>query len=82
MEEMSNKALIIAVSLIVTMTIASGILYTINQVRQLYKQVYETNTSIQSSFDEFSAYDGGWATNIKFCDSAGHILLILRFEEK
>lgn len=31
---------------------------------------------------QFSAYDGGWATNIKFCDSAGHILLILRFEEK
>ena len=31
---------------------------------------------------QFSAYGGGWATNIKFCDSAEHILLILRFEEK
>ena len=66
MEEMSNKALIIAVSLIVTMTIASGVLYTINQVRQLYKQIYETNTSIQSSFDEFSAYDGGEKTYLDF----------------
>jgi hypothetical protein len=66
MEQMSNKALIIAVSLIVTMTIASSILYTINQVKQLYKQVYETNTSIQSSFDEFSAYDGGVKTYLDF----------------
>lgn len=31
---------------------------------------------------QFSAYDGGWATNINFYDRSGHILLILRFEEK
>ena len=50
---MSNKALIIAVSLIVTMAIASSVLLIINQVVTVYGQVYETDTSIQSGFDEF-----------------------------
>lgn len=57
MDYMSNKALIIAVSLIVTMTIASAVLYTVNQVTGIYKTVYETDTLIQSNFDEFDAYD-------------------------
>lgn len=55
---MSNKALIIAVSLLVTMTIASAVLLIINQVTGVYRTVYETDTSIQSNFDEFDAYDG------------------------
>jgi len=54
---MSNKALIIAVSLIVTMAIASSVLLIINQVVTVYGQVYETDTSIQSGFDEFDSYD-------------------------
>lgn len=55
---MSNKALIIAVSLLVTMTIASAVLLIINQVTGVYRTVYETDTLIQSNFDEFDAYDG------------------------
>lgn len=54
---MSNKALIIAVSLIVTMAIASAVLLIINQVVTVYGQVYETDTSIRSGFDEFDSYD-------------------------
>ena len=54
---MSNKALIIAVSLIVTMAIASAVILIINQVVTVYGQVYETDTSIQSGFDEFDSYD-------------------------
>lgn len=57
MDYMSNKALIIAVSLIVTMAIASSVLLIINQVVTVYGQVYETDTSIQSGFDEFDSYD-------------------------
>ena len=57
MDYMSNKALIIAVSLIVTMAIASAVLLIINQVVTVYGQVYETDTSIQSGFDEFDSYD-------------------------
>ena len=49
---MSNKALIIAVSLLVTMTIASAVLLIINQVTGVYRTVYETDTLIQSNFDE------------------------------
>lgn len=64
MDYMSNKALIIAVSLIVTMTIASAVLFTINQVKGIYKTVYETDTLIQSNFDEFDAYDGAVKTKL------------------
>ena len=57
MDYMSNKALINAVSLIVTMAIASAVILIINQVVTVYGQVYETDTSIQSGFDEFDSYD-------------------------
>lgn len=61
---MSNKALVIAVSLLITMGIASAVLYTINQVMGVYKTVYETDTLIQSNFDEFDAYDGAEKTKL------------------
>lgn len=61
---MSNKALIIAVSLLITMGIASAVLYTTNQVMGIYKTVYETDTLIQSNFDEFDAYDGAVKTKL------------------
>lgn len=61
---MSNKALIIAVSLLVTMAIASAVLLIVNQVMSIYKEVYETDTLIQSGFDEFDAYDGTVKTKL------------------
>ena len=70
MDYMSNKALIIAVSLIVTMTIASAVLYTVNQVTGIYKNVYETDTLIQSNFDEFDAYDGTVKTKLDLLNTA------------
>lgn len=70
MESISNKALIIAVSLIVTMAIASSVLYTINQVKRVYKQVYETDVSIQSSFRDFDAYDGAVKTKLEWYNTA------------
>ena len=65
MDYMSNKTLIIAVSLIVTMAIASAVLLIINQVVTVYGQVYETDTSIQSGFDEFDSYDNTQKTALE-----------------
>lgn len=70
MDYMSNKALVIAVSLLITMGIASAVLYTINQVMGVYKTVYETDTSIQSNFDEFDAYDGAVKTELDLLNTA------------
>ena len=69
MDYMSNKALIIAVSLIVTMAIASAVLLIINQVVTVYGQVYETDTSIQSGFDEFDSYDNTEKTLLEFLNT-------------
>lgn len=69
MDYMSNKALIIAVSLIVTMAIASSVLLIINQVTAIYGQVYETDTSIQNTFDEFDSYDNTEKTLLEFLNT-------------
>ena len=69
MDYMSNKALIIAVSLIVTMTVASSVLLIINQVTTIYGQVYETDTSIQNTFDEFDSYDNTEKTLLEFLNT-------------
>lgn len=70
MDYISNKALIIAVSLLITMGIASAVLYTINQVTGIYKTVYETDTLIQSNFDEFDAYDDVEKTKLDLLNTA------------
>lgn len=70
MDYISNKALIIAVSLLITMGIASAVLYTINQVTGIYKTVYETDTLIQSNFDEFDAYNDVEKTKLDLLNAA------------
>lgn len=70
MDYISNKALIIAVSLLITMGIASAVLYTINQVTGIYKTVYETDTLIQSNFDEFDAYNEVEKTKLDLLNTA------------
>lgn len=69
MDYMSNKALIIAVSLIVTMAVASAVFLIINQVTTIYGQVYETDTSIQNTFDEFDSYDNTEKTLLEFLNT-------------
>lgn len=64
MDEISNKAISIGVAVFITIAIASGIFYVINQMKNIYEQVYETNISIQSSFSEFEAYDNTEKTGI------------------
>ena len=57
MDNVTNKAIIIAVGIFVTITITSGILFIINEMRNIYSDVYKTDISINSRFSEFDAYD-------------------------
>lgn len=86
MSYISNKALIIAVSLMITMAIASSVLYILNQTKQVYKTVYETDTSIQSRFDEFDTYDGAEKTGVDFINVVkkyldSDVVYVCKFEE-
>lgn len=54
---MSNKAIVIAVSLLITIAISSAVLLIINQVKGIYTSVYETDTSIRNGVDEFDIYN-------------------------
>lgn len=64
MENSTNKAIVIAVGIFVTVAITSGILFSINEMKNIYSQVYETDTSITSRFSEFDAFDGTIVTGV------------------
>ncbi len=70
MDYLSNKALLIGVALLVTMSIASAVLFTINQVVRIYGDVYNTDTSIQNKFGEFDMYDDVDKTAIDLLNTA------------
>lgn len=62
MDDAANKALTIAVGVLITIIITSGVLFSIAQMQQIYSQVYETDVSIQNRFDEFDTYREGSIT--------------------
>ena len=64
MDEMSNKALLIATGLFVTLIITSSVLFILDQIKNIYSQVYETNISLQDRFNEFEEYDNTTKTGI------------------
>lgn len=64
MDEISNKALLIATGLFVTLIITSSVLFIIDQIKNIYSQVYETNISLQDRFNEFEEYDNTTKTGI------------------
>lgn len=57
MDTVTNKAVVIGVAIFITIAITSGIIYTIGLIRDIYKEVYETDTSISNRFSEFDAFD-------------------------
>ena len=59
MDDASSKALTIAVGVLITIIVTSGVLFSIAQMQQIYSQVYETDVSIQNRFDEFDTYREG-----------------------
>ena len=55
MDSSANKALTIGVALFVTIIVTSGVFLTLNQMKDVYSEVYETDISIQSRFGEYEA---------------------------
>lgn len=70
MDAITNKALMIGVGIFVTIMITSGVFLVIDQMSDIYKQVYETDTSIQSMFGEFDMYNGTYKTGIDLLNAA------------
>jgi len=55
---LSQKALVIAVGIAISLTITSSILFTLNQITLIYQDVYTTDVSIKNQFSEFAMYQG------------------------
>lgn len=70
MDYMSNKALLIGVGLFVTIVITSGVIFTVDKLRDVYKRVYETNTQIEANFDEYDAYENSEKTSLDMLNTA------------
>lgn len=64
MSEISNKAILIAVSLLVTIAITSSIMMVIGFFKDIYSDVEKTDISIRKSFNEFDKYDNTILTGI------------------
>lgn len=64
MNETTNRALMIGVAIFVTLSITSAIFVTINQIKGIYKYVYNTDISLKGKFSEFQAYEGGHFTGL------------------
>ena len=65
MDSSANKALTIGVALFVTIIVTSGVCLTLNQMKDVYSEVYETDISIQSRFGEYEAFDNTSKTGIE-----------------
>lgn len=70
MDTASNRALTIAVAVLVTIVITSGVLFSISQMQNVYKQVYETDVNIQNRFSEYEAYDNTIKTGLDVINAA------------
>lgn len=56
MDEISTRAIIIGVSIFVTLIILTVIVFEFQQIQSVYKQVGQTNISFEEQLDEFDKY--------------------------
>ncbi len=70
MDFLSNKAIMIGVSLFVTMSIVSGVMLVVTQIQGIYKGVYKTNISISRMFSEYDAFDDAQKTGVDLLNAA------------
>ena len=66
MSEISNKAIMIAVSLLVTIAITSSIIAVMGYFREIYAEVDKTDISIRKGFTEYDMYDNTVMTGLQF----------------
>lgn len=70
MDNTTNKALMIGVSLFVTVIVASSVIGVINQIKKVYAGVYNTDTNISSRFSEFTKYEETDRTGLDMINTA------------
>ena len=64
MSEISNKAIMIAVSLLVTIAITSSIITVMGYFKDIYAEVKNTDISLRKNFTEYDMYDNTVMTGI------------------
>ena len=69
MESVTNKALVIAVGIFITIAITSGILFVISAMKDVYEDVYETDISLTSKFSEFDKFDNTEVTGLDIANA-------------
>lgn len=70
MENSVNKALMIGVGIFVTVIIVSGTIAVINQIKNIYAGVYNTDMNISSRFNEFTKYEETDRTGLDMINAA------------
>lgn len=70
MGEAANKAIAFGVGIFITMMIASGVIGIFSQMREIYRQVDSTDTSITSRFGKFAMYDNTTVTGMEVLNCA------------
>lgn len=69
MGEATNKAIMIGVGLFVTLMIVSGIMFIFSQMKEVYKQVGTTDTTIGNRFGEYASYNNTQVTGLAKTES-------------
>ncbi len=64
MDDSATKAIQIAVGIFVTIIITTGVIYVINNIKDIYGGVYKTNVGLQDEFYEFDEYENTEKTGI------------------
>lgn len=70
MDNTINKALMIGVSLFVTVIIATSVIGVVNQIKKVYAGISNTDTSISSRFGEFTKYEETNRTGLDMINAA------------
>ena len=70
MGEATNKAIMIGVGLFVTLMIVSGIMFIFSQMKEVYKQVGTTDTTIGNRFGEYASYNNTQVTGLDVINCA------------
>ncbi len=70
MGEAANKAIMIGVGLFVTLMIVSGIMFIFSQMKDVYRQIGTTDTTIGNRFGEYASYDNTRVTGLDVINCA------------
>ena len=64
MSEISNRAIVIAVGVLVTIAITSSVLMVMGYFKDIYSEVKNTDISLRKMFNEFDPFDGTEITGL------------------